>query len=533
VRVDAPNAKHIVIAGAGPAGLTAAYELLRDGGAGAKVVVVEASSAIGGISQTVNFKGNRMDIGGHRFFSKSGEVMDWWRAMMPAQGAPSADDILLKTPAPRLVANGPDPGKTDRVMLFRRRVSRIFFLRKFFDYPISLKWRTFANMGVWRTLRAGFSYLFAQVRRLPETSLENFYINRFGRVLYGMFFEDYTAKVWGVHPSKLGADWGSQRVKGLSVAAVLKDMFAKAFGAKAKQGAEVETSLIEEFLYPKLGPGQLWEIVADEVRKAGGEIRMEREVVKARVDERGRIAGVDVRAPDGRVETLPCDVFISSMPVKDLTAALELGNGAPAAPAEVARVAAALQYRDFITVGLLCRRLEIRNRTAMRTYAGRVPDSWIYIQERDVKVGRLQVFNNWSPYLVADYENTEWIGLEYFCAEGDELWEMPDGAFIEMAKAEVEKIGIVDSDAVLDAVRVKIKKAYPAYVGAYYELDKVRAFLDSIPNLWCVGRNGQHRYNNCDHSMLTAIEAVRAIKAGTSGKSAVWLVNTEKTYHEK
>lgn len=517
--------KQVVIVGAGPAGLTAAYELLEK--TDMKPVVLEATEQIGGISQTVRYKGNRMDIGGHRFFSKSQEVMAWWGRMMPVQGARSKDDILLGLNDKKLHDGGPDPEREDRVILLRHRVSRIFFLRKFFDYPISLSKGTFVNMGLGRTLKAGFGYLGAVLHKRPENSLEDFYINRFGKPLYQMFFEDYTEKVWGIHPSKLGADWGSQRVKGLSVTAVLKDMLTKAFKRKDSTGDKVETSLIEEFIYPKYGPGQLWELVAEEVRQKGGEVRMRAEVVKIHVHD-GKVTGVDYRQPDGTLEHVPCDYLLSTMPIKDLTAAL---TGIDV-PADVQRIARELPYRDFITVGLCVKKLKIQNRTKIKTWQGRVPDTWIYVQERDVKVGRLQIFNNWSPYLVNDYENTMWIGLEYFCTEGDELWQMEREAFIQMAIDEMVKIDILAREDVVDACQVKIKKAYPAYFGTYYELDTVKKFLDGIENLYCLGRNGQHRYNNMDHSMLSAMECVRNLKAGITTKDNIWAVNTEKEYHE-
>lgn len=517
--------KQVVIVGAGPAGLTAAYELLEK--TDMKPVVLEATEQIGGISQTVRYKGNRMDIGGHRFFSKSQEVMEWWGRMMPVQGARSKDDILLGLNDKKLHDGGPDPEREDRVILLRHRVSRIFFLRKFFDYPISLSKGTFVNMGLGRTLKAGFGYLGAVLHKRPENSLEDFYINRFGKPLYQMFFEDYTEKVWGIHPSKLGADWGSQRVKGLSVTAVLKDMLTKAFKRKDSTGDKVETSLIEEFIYPKYGPGQLWELVAEEVRQKGGEVRMRAEVVKIHVHD-GKVTGVDYRQPDGTLEHVPCDYLLSTMPIKDLTAALTGMD----VPADVQRIARELPYRDFITVGLCVKKLKIQNRTKIKTWQGRVPDTWIYVQERDVKVGRLQIFNNWSPYLVNDYENTMWIGLEYFCTEGDELWQMEREAFIQMAIDEMVKIDILAREDVVDACQVKIKKAYPAYFGTYYELDTVKKFLDGIENLYCLGRNGQHRYNNMDHSMLSAMECVRNLKAGITTKDNIWAVNTEKEYHE-
>ena len=532
--MDMNTDKHkiAVIAGAGPAGLTAAYELLKS--SDIYPVILESTDAIGGISQTVQYKGNRMDIGGHRFFSKSEEIMNWWQNIMPLQGAPSEDTILLNnsnliTPHSHAVntaaANsGPDPEKTDRVMLLRNRVSRIFFLRKFFDYPISMKKETFFNMGFANTIRAGFGYLWSCVHKLPETSLENFYINRFGRPLYEMFFEGYTEKVWGVHPSKLGADWGSQRVKGLSIRSVLKDMFQRALGLKSKH---VETSLIEQFVYPKYGPGQLWETVADDIRQLGGEILLQHEVAGVNI-ENGKVVSVVARTADGQEQTFLCDFFLSTMPIKDLVPALR----GIEVPQPVSDIASSLPYRDFITVGLCVKQMRIKNQTYIPTFEHRVPDTWIYIQERDVHIGRLQVFNNWSPYLVNDYEHTMWIGLEYFCTEGDTFWNMPQEDFIHMAIDELVKIDIINREDVLDACHVRVKKAYPAYYGSYYQLDTVKAFLDTIPNLYCLGRNGQHRYNNMDHSMMTAIECVRNIRNGVADKTNIWNVNTEKEYHE-
>lgn len=515
--------KKAVIIGAGPAGLTAAYEMLEK--TDIQPLVLEATDVIGGISQTVKYKGNRMDIGGHRFFSKNKEVMDWWGKMMPVQGANSKDDIMLGLQDKELNPQGPDPEKEDRVILLRHRVSRIFFLRKFFDYPISLKLSTFTNMGLIHTLKSGFGFVASLIHKLPETSLENFYINRFGRHLYSMFFEGYTEKVWGVHPSKLGADWGSQRVKGLSVWAIVKDMLTKKLGKK--NDAEAETSLIEQFIYPKYGPGQLWEIVASEVQTEGGKLIMNAEVVKVHIKDH-HVASVDYRLPDATIKNEPCDYLLSTMPIKDLVHALSDIE----IPADVSRIASELPYRDFITVGICVSKMKIKNETTIKTYKNRVPDTWIYIQERDVKIGRLQIFNNWSPYLVNDYENTMWIGLEYFCTEGDALWAMDKDAFIKMAIDELVKIDIIEREDVLDACHVKIKKAYPSYYGSYYKLDTVKSFLDGIDNLYCLGRNGQHRYNNMDHSMLTAMECVRNLKDGITGKENIWAINTEEEYHE-
>lgn len=502
-----------VVIGAGPAGLTAAYALLEEGGGDWRVIVLEETGEIGGIARTAVHGKCRIDIGGHRFFSKNAEVNALWAKLMPVQGAPAWDDRALGRPK-AYAPNGPDPEREERVMLVRDRVSRIFYLRHFFDYPISLKVGTFLNMGLWRTWKAGWSYLRAACLKRPEKSLEDFYINRFGRVLYEMFFEDYTEKLWGVHPSRISPEWGAQRVKGLSlIKAVLNVLKPK--------GAQRETSLIESFLYPKKGPGQLWEVLADEVRARGGEVRLNAKV--ARVEA---AAGTITAVVTEQGERIPCDALFSSMPIKDLVAAFRQ------VPGNVREVAEALPYRDFITVGLLVDRLAIRNQTKIKTLNGLVPDTWIYVQERDVRLGRLQIFNNWSPYMVDDPAHHVWVGLEYFCAEGDAMWEMGDKAFTDFAVAELRKTGILGPDTpILDSVRLRVKKAYPAYFGAYARFQEVRTWLDGFSNLWCIGRNGQHRYNNMDHSMLCGLEAVRSLLDGTP-KSAVWAVNTEEEYHE-
>ena len=514
--------KTIVVIGAGPAGLTAASELLRQEREPVRVIVLEASGEIGGISRTVQVRGRRMDIGGHRFFSKSDRVMSWWRERLPLQGAPSRDDRKLERDVP-LVSGGPDPETDDRVMLVRRRVSRIYSFRTFFDYPVRLKWKTLAALGPVRTVRAGFSYVASSLHKREEKSLEDFYINRFGTVLYRLFFEKYTEKVWGRHPSTLSAAWGAQRVKGLSIRAVLGDMFRKAFGVKSKQ---VETSLIEQFWYPKYGPGQLWETVADEVVALGGDLRKDH-CVTGLVGEDGHLTAVLCDTPDGPVR-IEADAVFSSMPLKDLVAGL---TGFPV-PEPVSRIAAGLPYRDFITVGLLVRKLKLENRSGIPALAGLVPDCWIYIQEPDVLLGRVQLFNNWSPYLALPPEEGVWLGLEFFCNEGDTFWSRSDDDLIRLAVREMEQIGMLDAADVLDTHLVRVKKAYPAYFDTYGELDALQSWLNGIDNLYCIGRNGQHRYNNMDHSMLTAFEAVDLLLSGNPDKERLWNVNAEKTYHE-
>ena len=512
--------KQVVIIGAGPAGLTAALELLKDENK-CDVTVLEETQAIGGISQTVRYHGNRMDIGGHRFFSKSSEVMEKWKELMPLQGAPSFDDAELGREKP-LAADGPNPETEDRVMLVRERVSRIYYNKHFFDYPISMKPETIKNMGFLTTMRAGFSYLKAAVIKKPETNLENFYINRFGKVLYSMFFEGYTEKLWGRHPREISADWGAQRVKGLSIMKMLKNMLTPA--AKRK---EVETSLIEQFWYPKYGPGQLWETVADDVAAKGGRV-LKGHRVKNIVCENGKVTAVVCDTPDGE-KTIAGDAFISSMPVRDLV----LGMTGDAPAAEAKRIAEGLPYRDFVTVGLLVDRLNLKNETDKKTLANIVPDCWIYVQDTNVKLGRIQIFNNWSPYMVEDPHKSVWIGLEYFCSEGDDFWNMSDEECIAFATAELVKMGVIGAGEVRDAHREKVKKAYPAYFDTYSEMDTLIAALNRYDNLYCVGRNGQHRYNNMDHSMLTAIRAAEVIKTGGTDKNVLWNVNTEKEYHEE
>ncbi len=517
--------KKIVIIGAGPAGLTAAYELLKDGGKNDyEVVILEGTQAIGGISQTVRYNGNRMDIGGHRFFSKDESVMNWWKAMMPIQGVNSFDDEKLGREKP-LEKGGPNPNKEDRVMLIRQRVSRIYFNKHFFDYPISMKWSTIKGMGFGTTMVAGFSYLKACIVKKPEDSLGNFYINRFGKKLYSMFFEGYTEKLWGRHPSEISADWGAQRVKGLSIRAVIKDMFKKAFGGK-KDNKEVETSLIEEFWYPKYGPGQLWETVASEVEKLGGTILMGHDVRNI-VLNNNTVTQVVCETENG-TETIEGDIFISSMPVKDLV----VGMTGDKPSDDIVEIAKGLPYRDFVTVGLLVDKLNLKNETEIKTLSNIVPDCWIYVQDTNVKLGRIQVFNNWSPYLVTDPEKYVWIGLEYFCDEGDSFWNMTDEQCIEFAAKELQTMGIITTDQVIDSHRERVKKAYPAYFDTYAQMDTLVDQLNKYGNLFCVGRNGQHRYNNMDHSMVTAFKAVEAIKTGSNDKNAVWNVNTEKSYHE-
>lgn len=516
--------KKAIVVGAGPAGLTAGFELLKQ--TDIKPLLFESSNEIGGISRTIVHNGNRMDIGGHRFFSKNDTIMNWWQNIMPLQGAPALDDLLLKRNK-KLKNDGPNPQEENNVILLRQRISRIFYLKRFFDYPISAKPQTFINLGIKNTLQILGGYIHSLIKKRQEISLEDFYINRFGRPLYKIFFEDYTQKVWGIHPSQLGADWGAQRVKGLSVLSIVKDILKKPFRDKNLQQKDTETSLIEQFIYPKFGPGQLWENVAGIISEKGGVVKKNATVVDINVAQ-NRVHSVNIDE-GGHIHTEFCDYLLSSMPLRDLINAIK----GVEIPDEVKNIAQNLPYRDFISVGVLVKELAIENRTKIKTYKNRIPDTWIYIQDPNVKIGRIQVFNNWSPYMVSDYENSIFLGLEYFCTEGDELWLMAESEFINMAINELEQIHFVKKENIIDTILVKTPKAYPAYYGSYYELDKVKTFLDTIENLYCIGRNGQHRYNNMDHSMLTAMEAVKNIRNNSSDKSNIWNINTESDYHEQ
>ena len=514
-------ARRVVVIGAGPAGLTAAYELASAGLA--EVTVLEATQAIGGLAQSVNYKGNRIDIGGHRFFSKSDWVMDWWLRMLPlASGEGVQIGYQGKT---REVAPGAAKESDPAVMLVRNRLSRIYFDGKFFDYPLKVNLDTALKLGLGRCFAFGLSYLRAMLfPRRPERTLEDFFINRFGRRLYLQFFKDYTEKVWGKPCAEISAEWGAQRVKSLSIAKALLHAVLKPFRSGEGLGAARQTSLIERFLYPKLGPGLMWETTAERLRALGVRIVFGSPVTRIE-HEGGRIRAVRVARPDGSEQRYEADAVISTMPVRELVAGLE-----PAPPPRVRQIAAGLEYRDFVIIGLLYRKLA-------RTPAGAgplnlVPDNWIYVQESGVKVGRLQIFNNWSPYLVRD-PDTVWVGMEYFCSEGDALWKMPDADLARLGVAEMQRLRLAEPAEQLDATVLRMPKAYPGYYGTYASFEEVRRYLDAFPNLFLIGRNGMHRYNNQDHSMLSAKRAVEAIAAGSSDKAPIWQVNIDDAYHEE
>ena len=550
--------------GAGPAGLTAALEFLRR--TDVQPIVLEASEEIGGISRTIRYKGNRMDIGGHRFFSKSDRVMQWWMDLMPVESGEGAAEAEISyqgkqrtvsvpvaveeepplrgmgplkvgdtKDAEELVERAPTvtvvgaaaPASDDLVMLVRPRKSRIYYLRKFFDYPIKLSGTTVSNLGLVRMFKIGVSYVASRVSPIKEEkSLEDFLINRFGRELYLTFFKSYTEKVWGTPCDTISAEWGAQRIKGLSLTTALKHFLSKMFSSGSKNGKDIaqkgtDTSLIERFLYPKFGPGQLWEHVAEKVVAMGGEIAMGWNVVGLEV-EGTRVVAVEAVNAAGDRRRFEGDYFLSTMPMRDLVRALKVE-----VPANVLEVSEGLQYRDFITVGVLANKLDV-----VESDKTLIKDTWIYIQEPDVLLGRLQIFNNWSPYMVADPTKV-WIGLEYFCYDTDALWSMPDDELKKFAAGELETIGILKTAEVLDAHVVRVPKTYPAYFGTYDRFEELRTWIDGFENLFLVGRNGMHKYNNQDHSMLTAMAVVDGIATGFVDKDAVWGINSEQEYHEE
>jgi len=513
------NVKHktAVIIGAGPAGLTAAFELLKH--TTIQPIVLEKSNSIGGISKTVDYKGNKIDLGGHRFFSKSEEIMNWWQQVFPLCISPE-----------NIAKNDTWDTGSDNVFLQRDRLSRIYYLRSFFDYPVELNKNTVRKLGLKRILKIGFSYLKSRLFPIKhEKSLEHFFINRFGKALYETFFKDYTEKVWGIPCSKLSAEWGAQRIKGLSVSKVLSHYLKSVFSKKKNDVSQktTETSLIELFLYPKYGPGQLWEAIADDVIQKGGDVKLLCEFSSVRIGNQGKFYVEYYDNTTGETIAMhDIDYLFSSAAVKDLIRSFA------DVPDEVLAVSNGLMHRNFVTVGLLLNKLLLENKTKIKTKNGLVPDNWIYVQEPEVKMGRIQVFNNWSPFMVAD-KTKVWLGLEYFCNPDDSLWTMPDKELIEMAIAELAKIDIINPADVLDATVLRMENTYPVYYGSYYEFDTVRRFTDNIPNLFLIGRSGMHRYNNSDHSMMTAITAVRNIVEGRTDKSNIWDVNTESDYHEQ
>jgi protoporphyrinogen oxidase len=507
--------KKIIIIGAGPAGLTAGYELQKKGIK--DITILESESQVGGISKTINYKENRIDIGGHRFFSKSDWVMNWWEKILPIESAKKNHVLTYQGDKKRYKSKNLHlKNSQDDVMLIRSRLSRIYFNRRFFDYPLKLNLETLTKLGLKKSILFGLSYMYSRTNPIkPEKNFEDFLINRFGKKLYLQFFKEYTEKVWGVACSEISAEWGAQRIKSLSISKALLHAFKKLIGVLDKAN---QTSLIENFVYPKYGPGHMWEVVAKKFEKAGGKILTKSKVFQIDIKNK-EVKYIHYVDSSGKNNKISCTHAISSMPIKDL-----INSSKTSWSKNILALAKNLQYRDFITVGLLYHDKDLPKK---------LHDNWIYIQEPGVNVGRVQVFNNWSPYMVND-PKTIWFGLEFFCKETDPLWKKSEKELKLLAQEEMKKLGLVNASKAIDSVVIKVPKAYPGYFGeAYQQFNLIRGCLDPIKNLFLIGRNGMHRYNNQDHSMLTAKEASRQIISGKINKALIWDINVGDDYHEE
>ncbi len=561
--------KIAIIAGAGPAGLTAAYELKKR--TDIQPIIFEKTESMGGIAQTVLYKGNRIDLGGHRFYTKSQRVSNWWFSLLPIQAQEEFYSITEESSAindadreveyllptnlgdgedlkksmqeqtrfKRVLQSAPHPDLVDEVMLSKKRLSRIFYNGHFFSYPLSISPSAIGCLGLKNSIWIFMSYLYAHTfPKSNETYLDSFFINRFGKRLYETFFKDYTEKIWGIPCSQIRSDWGSQRIKNLSLRKALLQALKDLFPRILKEEQEKrETSLISHFYYPKLGPGQMWEVAANRITSAGGSIHKKHNVSKLYL-ENNRVSSVSVINDDGVEKQHACDYFFSSMPLKELVSIIS-----PAPPENVQKIANNLVYRDFMTVGLLLKKLHVKIKGAPSSnffdyFRGKppplitLPDNWIYIQDGIVRLGRVQIFNNWSTYMVADPEKTIWLGLEYFVNIGDDLWKMKDKDMIELGISELVQIGFIDRADFLDGCVLRLPKAYPAYFGSYAQLSTVYDYFNTIPNLFLIGRNGLHRYNNQDHSMMTAMLAVDLIKSNQSDKKIIFECNIDSDYQE-
>jgi protoporphyrinogen oxidase len=463
--------KQVVVIGAGPAGLTAAYELAK---LDLNPILLEKGDKVGGLARTEDYKGYCFDMGGHRFFTKVEGVNRMWRQVL--------GDKFLRRP----------------------RLSRIYYNHKFFDYPLK-PLNALAGLGLWQSILIALSYVRWRVRPCPrEDTFEQWVTNRFGRRLFRIFFKSYTEKVWGIPCSELKAEWAAQRIKDLSLKTVLLSMFVKP--------KNTIKTLIEQFDYPQRGPGMMWNAFKEQIEKSGGRVRLNAEVARIRVEGK-RIDSVLV-ANNGHKEVIQATDFISSMPITEFIKKLD-----PAPPAEVLRAAEKLKYRDFLTVCLIVNKAEL------------FPDNWIYVHDPDVKLGRIQNFKNWSPHMVPDATKSS-LGLEYFCTEGDELWKLSDAELIELGKRELQRIGLVSPLDIEDGCVFRVPKAYPMYDSEYRDyLEIVRNFVGGLENYQTIGRNGLHRYNNQDHAMVTGMLAVKNLIVGE--RNDLWSVNTDQEYHEE
>lgn len=517
--------KKALIIGAGPAGLTAAYELLTK--TSIIPIIIEKGAQVGGLSKTINHNGNLLDIGGHRFFSKHKAIIDWWLNILPLEDLrENKRDVELSYQNKKVLMEVSSllSREKDNVMLLRQRKSRIYYNNNFFDYPLKLNWNTLSNLGVKKIIKISFSYTYAKLFPIrPEHSLGDFFHNRFGSDLYQTFFKSYTEKVWGVPCADMPATWGHQRIKKLNVTRTLLNSFSSLFYKdRSLSQTDTDTSLIQQFLYPKFGPGQLWEEVAEKIKSLGGSIVLNTEVSKINFNLDDKSFNLEGICKDGTKLLMYADYCFSTMPIKELINKFNQFN----IPDRIQGIANGLKYRDFMIVGILA---DVSKNGLSEK---KIDDNWIYIQDSNIRAGRVQFFNNWSPNMVENPSHS-WIGVEYFVNSTDDFWQQEDTKIKDIAISEMIKVGLVEKGTVIDSVVVREEKAYPSYDGTYKNFDEIISFLDEIENLYLIGRNGMHRYNNTDHSMLTAMEAVANIINNKTTKSNIWDINTEDDYHEE
>jgi len=490
--------KKVVILGAGPSGLALAYELLKKSDK-FEPIIIEKLDCVGGLSRTVYFDKLGVDIGGHRLYTNDEYIKKIWLDFLPEQNAPSIDDIEARRfmEYPSIGAN---PQECDDVMLIRKRFSSIIYNDKFFDYPLKISFETFKKLGLKNSFFAGLSYFKSIFVKKEEKTLEDFLINRFGKVLYQIFFKEYTRKVWGVEASELSCDWGKERIRKLSLLSVVFNaLFGKFLSKKAKM-----TSLIDEFYYPKFGCSQLWNLMADYILANGGKIIYNSEFVDFIQREDNLISVKYKNNSTQEISEINASYYASSIPLVELIKGINLSYGAK-------QYALNLPYRDYILVGFYTKDFNLKNKTNFKTVNNITPECWIYLQQKNAIASRIQIMNNWSPYLVEDFKKKYLISLEYFTSETEDLWNMDDDSILQLAKTECEKFNLFSSSDVLKTIVIREKKAYPSYYGSYSHLNIVKSELNKINNLYLIGRNGMHKYNNMDEAMLSGIQAARDI----------------------
>ncbi|MBQ8636155.1 FAD-dependent oxidoreductase [bacterium] len=490
--------KKAIILGGGPAGLAAAYELIEKD-SNIQPIIIEKLPCVGGISRTVYSGKLGVDIGGHRLHTHDKYIESIWLKFLSLQNAPSVDDIAAnrKIDYPTI---GKNPNESNDVMLIRNRFSSIIYNSKFFPYPLKIDFNNFKKLGILTSFKAGFSYLKSSIFKRKETNLEDFMVNRFGKVLYEIFFKDYTKKLWGVDASQLSNEWGDQRIRKLSLMKTVLNSFLSSFKfLKFKK----EKSLIDKFYYPKFGCSQLWDLMAEYIANKGGKIILNAEFVdfSCNLDN---ILSVKYKDSNGCVQEINADYVLSSIPISDLIKAIDV-------PLNIKQNALNLPYRDYILVSMYSNELNLKNYTDYKTVNNVTPDNWIYLQERDAIAGRIQIMNNWSPYLVEDFENKYLVSLEYFANVGDDLWSKTDDELISIALLECKKYNLFKATSVIKSMVIREQKAYPAYHGSHKNIDSIRNHIAKYKNLYLIGRNGQHKYCNMDEAMNYGIKVARDI----------------------